>query len=68
MALQVLNTREGWIVDNYSGILHTTDGGKTWNYVQLPANDHLFVGITFVDRTHGWAITFEGAIYRYQAP
>ena len=66
-SLAFVDDSEGWAA-GWSGILHTTDGGETWNYVQLPANDHLFVGITFVDRTHGWAITFEGAIYRYQAP
>jgi len=32
------NSRQGWSVANYSGILRTNDAGDTWFNVQLPAD------------------------------
>jgi len=69
-SLQFVNERSGWAA-GWNGILHTTNGGVNWDY-QVEASsgtfiDLYFVGLYFVDQSHGWAITFMGNIYRYQA-
>lgn len=58
------NSTSGWAAAR-RGILHTTDGGSTWNY-QLTIPSGPFIKLCFVDQLHGWAITYSGAIYRFQ--
>jgi photosystem II stability/assembly factor-like uncharacterized protein len=58
------NSTSGWAAAK-KGILHTTDGGSTWNY-QLSSPSEPFIKLCFADQSHGWAITSSGAIYRYQ--
>jgi photosystem II stability/assembly factor-like uncharacterized protein len=49
-----------WIAGDKSTILHTTNGGKTWN-VQLGGDpesmDEDLVEINFLDDTHGWVMS-----------
>src|SRR6185503_14395572 len=49
-----------WAVGDKSTILHTTDGGKTWQ-VQMggdpDATDDPLVRIHVLDAQHGWAMT-----------
>jgi photosystem II stability/assembly factor-like uncharacterized protein len=64
-SLQFINESSGWAA-GWDGIFYTSDGGVTW-VNQLGDSSHLFVDLCFVDQSHGWAITFMGNIYRYQA-
>jgi photosystem II stability/assembly factor-like uncharacterized protein len=54
-----------WVVGDKSTILHTTDGGKTWQ-VQLggdpEATDDDLTRVFFLDARHGWAMTGRGKI------
>jgi photosystem II stability/assembly factor-like uncharacterized protein len=54
-----------WVVGDKSTILHTTDGGKTWQ-VQLggdtEATEDPLVKVFFLDAKHGWASTDRGKI------
>jgi len=45
----------GWAVGAYGVIIHTTDGGATWNEQTNPSGDSILSGICFYDSTHGWA-------------
>lgn len=54
-----------WVVGDKSTILHTNDGGKTWQ-VQLggdpEATDDALIRVFFLDAKHGWAMTGRGKI------
>ena len=63
-AIRFVDTREGWAAAN-NGLLHTTDGGRLWT-MHTPMSHLIMVGICFVDRTHGWCLTFGGDIYRFR--
>jgi len=49
---------EGWVSGTVGTILHTRDGGKTWE-AQLGGDPHSqgpnLTRLFFLDRTHGWA-------------
>lgn len=64
-SLKFVNENMGWAAGD-GGILQTTNGGEKWTYVP-EVTDNIFVDIWFIDFSHGWAITFTGNIYRYQA-
>jgi photosystem II stability/assembly factor-like uncharacterized protein len=70
-SIQFVSEKVGWAA-GANGILHTQDRGITWSYeIEKPFAKYdssgLFVDLFFVDQLHGWAITFTGNIYRYQA-
>lgn len=54
-----------WVVGDKSTILHTNDGGKTWQ-VQLggdpEATDDPLIRVFFLDSKHGWAMSPRGKI------
>ncbi|MGH9970901.1 MAG: YCF48-related protein [Pyrinomonadaceae bacterium] len=43
-------------------LLHTTDGGKTWQPYPMPRDEPLFDRIYFVDQMHGW-VTARDHVY-----
>lgn len=51
-----INELEGWYVNGYGKIYHTTDGGETWE-MQLEKKGTFFRCIAFVDRLNGFAGT-----------
>ena len=53
--------KDGWACGRWGTILHTTDGGKTWNN-QTSGTDYTLTGIHFVDPKHGWAVGDQGTI------
>lgn len=54
-----------WVVGEKSTILHTTDGGKSWQ-IQLggdpEATEDDLIWVFFLDARHGWAMTGRGKI------
>lgn len=48
-----VNVNEGWAIDNWSNIVHTTDGGKTWN-IQSPHDGKSFHSLFFINDREGW--------------
>jgi photosystem II stability/assembly factor-like uncharacterized protein len=57
---------ECWAAGRKGTIVHTTDGGKTWE-AQLGGDPDAiseddFFHLFFLDRTHGWAVTRRGKI------
>ncbi|MBN1396799.1 MAG: hypothetical protein JXA06_02095 [Bacteroidetes bacterium] len=63
-SLQFVTENLGWAVCS-NGILHTIDGGITWNN-QFEVSSGLLVDLYFVNQSRGWVITYTGDIYRYQ--
>jgi photosystem II stability/assembly factor-like uncharacterized protein len=57
---------QGWMAGNHGVVLHTDDGGNSWNLVQAGLLDPLF-GLHFIDAQHGWFVGDYGAIVRYAA-
>ena len=46
-----------------SGVLRSTDAGRTWTRVNLPSSVQLYpTALTFADRTHGWLLS-NGQLY-----
>lgn len=64
-SIRFVNENIGWAACQ-NGILFSSNGGHNWNY-QLQSTDGIIVDINFVDQTHGWAVSFIGDIYKYQA-
>jgi photosystem II stability/assembly factor-like uncharacterized protein len=56
--------RVGWCA-GWDGILFTSDGGAHWAF-QLHLPDAPFVDLSLVGRSHCWALTFTGGVYRYE--
>jgi photosystem II stability/assembly factor-like uncharacterized protein len=52
---------DGWACGRWGTVLHTVDGGKTWNS-QSSGTDFTLTGIHFVDSKHGWAVGDQGTI------
>ncbi len=46
-------------------LLHTTDGGETWESVATPGTPQSLNSLFFVDATHGWAAGDNGKILFY---
>ena len=54
LSLASLNEREVWIVDNYSGILHTSDAGLSWT-AQASGTPWAITAARFSSALEGWA-------------
>jgi photosystem II stability/assembly factor-like uncharacterized protein len=56
------DANHGW-VGGYKVIAYTTDGGTTWQQ-WYDVNTHYFYDLYFVSSTTGWAVGYEGRIYK----
>ncbi len=57
----------GWLVDRDENIMHTNNGGATWQFQTVPPEVDLFwynASLQFADATHGWALSGENHIVR----
>ena len=61
-----LNAKEGWMVSQSAGLLHTTDGTKTWKSVKFgpPMG---FNDVYFSDWRHGWAVGKDSDAWDYKS-
>lgn len=50
-----VDEHNGWVVGSAGVILHTGDGGTTWE-VQKSGTDYELEGVFFVDSLNGWAV------------
>ena len=55
------NEEEGWASGRHGEILHTSDGGLTWE-IQDSGVDYSLPCIYFLDTENGWAVGDEGTI------
>lgn len=57
-SVDFVSVEEGWMLAG-GGLLHTTDGGETWNEIALVTG----ADIDFVNSDDGWIVGQTGAIY-----
>lgn len=58
-----INPDKGWAVGMDSTILRTTNGGQTWQRVDLTVtNNWYFRSVFFIDELHGWVVGVYGVI------
>jgi photosystem II stability/assembly factor-like uncharacterized protein len=60
-AVHFNDTNEGWAVGDWGLIVHTTDGGQSWDRQESGVGNWLG-GVQFVDADTGWAIGSAGTI------
>lgn len=69
-ALASSDNRHAYLTEQRGTLLQTSDGGHHWKAAPLPTNRDAGLydtgpdDVQFADRHCGWAITFEGAVYR----
>jgi len=51
-----------WVVENSGSILHTTNGGYTWEKQTVNASISSLFGVDFTDLSNGWSAGTEGTI------
>ena len=56
-----MDDETGWIAGDYGTIIHTRDGGATWEE-QTSGTDALLMDITFVTPLTGWAVGENGTV------
>jgi len=62
MSVCFVDDKTGWIAGEASHILHTKDGGQTWE-IQFTHNEYMLKKIVFYDENTGWAVGEYGFIY-----
>ena len=60
-AVEFLDENNGWFVGSAGTILHTNDGGISWNKQISPTNSLLYK-FCFLSHQNGWAATLDGKI------
>lgn len=58
-----VNQLHGWVSGYHGSVLKTSDGGGTWSYQEMGA-DQLIRRIRFVNEKQGWAVGHRGSVYR----
>lgn len=53
--------QQGWAAGRWGGILHTADGGQTWEK-QETGVDYTLSSVSFVDGRNGWVVGDSGTI------
>ncbi|MEJ2105621.1 MAG: YCF48-related protein [Ignavibacteriaceae bacterium] len=56
-----VDENNGWICGWTGTILHTTDGGQTWNPQTCPPTN-AYYSVFFTDSQHGWATGYYGKL------
>lgn len=59
--VKFISTSEGWVVGSSGTILHTVDGGTTWE-AQESGTDRDLKAVAFVDNQRGWVVGHGGTI------
>ncbi len=65
MDIHFVDNMIGWAVGDYSAVLHTTDGGKTWAATKAGGNG-ILEGVHATDKGHCWAVDDWGVIASYK--
>ena len=64
MDLEFINPKQGWMVGSDVGVAYTPDGGLNWYEQKLPPRWSSLRAVDFINETHGWAVGWNGDIYR----
>ncbi|GBD89246.1 Ycf48-like protein precursor [bacterium BMS3Abin03] len=58
-----LDEYNGWAVGNYGACIKTSDGGETWEHIQMPINNNL-ASVHFLDSSIGFVGDWEGNLLK----
>ena len=61
MDLHFTDAKHGWVVGQKGVIIHTSDGGKTWQRQEVETEGD-FRGVHFTNPRYGWAVGDNGLI------
>ncbi len=61
--LSFIDTQNGWVVGTAGTILHTTNGGQSWE-TQFSNPNVALKSVHFVDHQNGWAVGTSGLIFK----
>ncbi|MGP8322305.1 MAG: YCF48-related protein [Methanosarcinaceae archaeon] len=56
-----VDKNNGWVVGDGGLIIHTNDGGETWEYQESSTEETLYA-VDFVDSLHGWTVGYNGTV------
>ena len=59
-----LDDKEGWLGGEFGLLLHTKDGGSSWNARRFGAGSPQITSVRFRDRLTGWAIGTGGTVLK----
>jgi len=51
---QFVSASSGWAFGSGGTLLHTSDGGRTWQHISIQVADFHPAGLYFVDAADGW--------------
>ena len=54
--ISFVDANTGWAVTRYLEIIHTTNGGDTWQHQEDPQNYYEYSDVHFVDTQTGWVV------------
>ena len=57
--MQFISRKEGWLGVGAAEMLHTTDGGLTWERQRTGMNENPIVDLHFINGLEGWAVLRE---------
>lgn len=55
---------QGWVVGTFGLILHSSDGGKSWEEQASGMVEKALLGVDFPDPSHGWVVGQDGTFLR----
>ncbi len=66
MGVHFINSQEGWVIGSIMGlILHTTDGGQSWETVAWGMTNNVLTSLYFTSSTNGYVIGYYSTVLRY---
>ncbi len=61
LSMQFVDTAQGWAVGEYGTIIHTSDGGRSWDEQEFGSTDNI-LGLSMVTSSVGWAAGDNGSV------
>jgi photosystem II stability/assembly factor-like uncharacterized protein len=59
--IHFIDNNNGWAVGYFGKIIHTKDGGETWE-IQASGTENVLTGVSFNNLNNGWAVGHGGTI------
>jgi photosystem II stability/assembly factor-like uncharacterized protein len=64
LSIAVVSPELVWVA-GFSQIFYTSDGGNAWNS-EYAGDGNVYVGLSFADAGHGWALGISGQVLRFE--
>ncbi|MBW2554745.1 MAG: hypothetical protein JRE20_11550, partial [Deltaproteobacteria bacterium] len=57
-----MDSINGWVAGEYGTLLHSSDGGKTWEKQESGVGTVSLYGVYFKDKNQGWVVGMDGVL------